>query len=112
MEFTEEIKEEILREIKSFRELLVGDGTLENTGLIGVVKDHDNYVRDGKKWRWTVIGLVATVAMNVVGGLILYGKMEEKIDWHDKYIKYFIDERMNGRQNVPYVYNSGSKGNH
>jgi len=97
MEFTQEFKDEMLKEIKNFRVLLVGDGTLENTGLIGVVKDHDNYVRDGKKWRWAIIGLIGSFATYVVGGFILYGKMEERIEWHDKYIKYFIDERMNAK---------------
>lgn len=112
MEFTEEIKQEILTEIKNFRILLIGDGTLENTGLIGIVKDHDNYVRDGKKWRWAIIGLIGTFATYVVGGFILYGKMEERIEWHDKYIKYFIDEKMKEQNTPHYRYDSRTEKNY
>ena len=45
-----------------------------------MVASHENYISDGKKWRMTVIGLVATMLVQVGGGLFLSGQINERVD--------------------------------
>lgn len=45
-----------------------------------MVASHENYISDGKKWRMTVIGLVATMLVQAGGGLFLSGQINERVD--------------------------------
>lgn len=45
-----------------------------------MVASHESYISDGKKWRMTVIGLVATMLIQVGGGLFLSGQINERVD--------------------------------
>ena len=48
--------------------------------LILVVRDHESYIQDSKKWRMAVLGIAMTLLINVGGSLFMAGKVTEKLD--------------------------------
>jgi hypothetical protein len=72
MSALEDIESKLEKEIKETNKIL--------NEVVIMVRNHETYVSDGKKWRLTVIGVATTMFVQVCGGLYLVGQLNERID--------------------------------
>lgn len=76
--------EELQRALTStlYKEIQKTNDILQD--VLIMVKGHETYISDSKKWRSTVVGLVVTVMFQIVGSVYFAGQFSEKLDNVDK----------------------------
>lgn len=52
----------------------------------GSIKDIENHIDHGHKWRLTIVAVAVTMLLNIGAGLYQYGKLCEKVEGHSRQI--------------------------
>ena len=76
--------DQIEEKIDKILHVLNGNG---QEGLVSRVYKHEDYIKQGRWWRGTIVGLTVTIAMTGVGAVYKYGELNRQVEQNTKRIE-------------------------